>query len=483
MDQDSRLEPERLAALIGLWSDGPGPLYAQLATAVERLVDTGVLRSGELLPPERGLATCLQVARGTVVNAYGLLAERGLVERTRGSGTRVATGGTAHFDGRERLSDPLFDTAPRAIDLLVATPSALPRVLRAAGAIDLSRHAGAVDDTDPAGIPALRERIADHITATGLPTTASQVLVTAGAQHAILLCTMLLTGPGDVVLCEETTWPGLVDNVARHGGRTHPVPMDAGGVVVDELRLAVERLRPSFIALNPHHHNPTGTRLTPKRRRQVAELAAAYGVPLVEDRVVSHLAFDGQVPAPLASEVPAGRDRSHHIVVDSISKTGWPGLRIGWLRADAQMVAQLRSLRALTDLYTPIHSQLTAISVLDEFDAVVADRVDQLRPRADRVLDLLHRELPDWEVARPRGGMVLWIRLPDGSAASFCEHAARHGVLIANGRQFGDDGDRHLRLPYTAGEAELDEGVRRLARAWQSFDRFAPTSTHAAVFV
>lgn len=484
MGQESRLTSERLASMIGLWSSGRGPLYGQLADAVERLIGGGLVRHGDLLPPERRLAATLEVARGTVVSAYGQLAERGLVARVQGSGTRVQAPATLEVETASRIGDPLFDSTPLAIDLLTAVPRVLPRVLDLVNAVDLGRYGAALDDTEPAGILPLRQRIADLMTADGLTTTHQQVLVTTGAQQGIVLSTMLLTKPGDVVLCEAKTWPGLVDNVTRLGGRTHGVAMDANGLIVDELQQAIERMRPAFIALNPHHHNPTGTRLSPDRRRRVAELAREYAVPLVEDRVVARLAFDGQVPPPLAALDAGDTESGPHLVVDSLSKVAWPGLRLGWIRADPRTVTRLRSLRALTDLYSSTHSQIASLAVLDDLDAVLADRIGELRARSDCLLAALAEHLPEWPVDRPRGGLVVWIALPEGSASAFSTHAARFGVLVANGRQFGagaDDG--HIRIPFAAPEAELEEGVRRLAMAWREFDPNLPSHYETASLV
>jgi DNA-binding transcriptional MocR family regulator len=469
LDRRSVIASRQLASMLGAWSAGSGSLYAQLSAAVSRLITDGVLRDGDRLPPERALAAELDVSRGTVVSAYRALAEAGAVERIQGSGTTVRTTETLEPTAPVRIGDPLFAVAPRSIDLLVAMPTILPRVLDLVGTLDLAAHAEHLDDDEPAGIAPLRSRIADRMTEDGLPTSPSQVLVTAGAQQGIVLCALLLTAPGDVVLHESPTWPGLIDTVTRLGGRTHGIEMDGDGIVVEALRSAIERMRPAYIALNPHHHNPTGTRLSPRRRSQVAELASSYGVPLLEDRVVTRLAFDRNIPRPLAAEVDESM-RGRHIVVDSVNKAAWPGLRVGWVRADAQLISELRSLRAMSDLYSSIQAQLAALPVLDDLDAVVTDRVAHLRTRADRLVECLAAELPDWHVPRPRGGMVLWVPVPAGSAAAFAAHAARYGVQVASGQQFGAPDDAHLRIPYTASLASLEEGVRRLAAAWREFD-------------
>ncbi|MEO1061922.1 MAG: PLP-dependent aminotransferase family protein [Actinomycetota bacterium] len=443
-------------------------MYRQLAAAITHLVRDGVLKDGDRLPPERALAEALNVSRGTIVTAYDELKANDTVSRVQGSGTTV-TAPTPMFDpvSERRLGDTLIDPPARAIDLLMAVPSALPRVIEIVSRIDWAAHAASLDVPEPAGLPALRAAIADHTTAEGLHTTPEQVVVTAGAQQAISLTTELTVRPGDVVLTEQVTWPGLVDSVRRLGGRIHGVPMDDRGILPDELVGAIERLRPTLIGLNPHHHNPTGTRLSPERRVRVAEIAAEYGVPLIEDRVAAVLAFDGRIPPPLAVHQPGAA----HFVVDSVNKTAWPGLRIGWVRTDAAVANRLRSARAHVDLYSPIPSQLAALAVLDDLEAITAERTAQLSHAAEVVGTLLAELLPDWEVPDVRGGMVSWVRLPEGSASAFAQVAARYGVAVGSGREFSSSfvDDEHIRIPFTAPIHALEEAIARLATAWAAF--------------
>ncbi len=222
-----------------------------------------------------------------------------------------------------------------------------------------------------------------------------------------------------------------------------------------------------MIGLNPHHHNPTGTRLSAARRRAVADVAADYGVPLVEDRVAAELAFDGVVPPPLAVHRPDGA----FVTVDSFSKLARGGLRIGWVRADAGTIQLLRTSKALADLWSPIPSQVLALTVIDHLDELTRERIARLRTSERLLADELARHLPDWKVARVRGGMVAWARLPSGSAAAFCRFATRFGVAIAGGREFSTSTvvDDHVRIPFTRPDQTVSDAVERLAAAWAAF--------------
>ena len=459
---------EALAVRLGRWTHGEGTLAGRLARGIAALIETGELRPGDRLPAERALAAVGSVSRGTVVSAYSELAESGLVERRQGSGTRIA-GSAASVSPVQRpgRGEALFSALPNAIDLLRTVPQ-LSEL-----AVELIRdHQPRLDlallpETDPAGLPVLRELIAEMYRAEGTPTTPEQILVTHGAQQAISLVVNAMVGPGDAVLAEEITWPGVTDSVGLRGGTVHGIPMGPDGLDVDALEQALARLRPALVALNPHHQNPTGTRLPAVARRRVAELAALYGVPVIEDRVVAGISFDGVVPPTLAAE----RADAPIIVVESVSKWAWAGLRIGWLRADPVLVRRLRGARQLADQSTSVPGQLIALDLIAHTEELRRANSRIHQERLGLLERLMAAHLPDWQVDPPRGGLSLWVALPAGSADALARIAATHGVSIAGSAAFAASvsSDDHIRIPFTAPEDVLTEGIRRLGAAWREY--------------
>lgn len=462
----TRLAASQVVALLGPWSTGRDPRYAQLADGLRRLIREGSLRPGDLVPPERGLAAELAVSRGTVVAAYDQLHADGLIERRQGSGTRV-TGTTNHHPPPITVSsrDLLFDDIPDTIDMLKAVPPPSPEV------IELLEHtapvtADAWTSVEPAGLFELRSLIAQRYTTDGLPTEPEQILVTSGAQQAISLTLETLLGRDDNVLTEQLTWPGFTETVRRCTSRVHGIAMDTDGIIPDELRRACERLRPVALCLNPHHHNPTGTRLSPTRRREIAEITTEHGVTVVEDRVAAPLAFDGIVPPPLATHRPDGTI----ITIDSLSKTVWAGLRIGWIRADTPTVQALRARKALHDLFTSIPSQTAAIAALPHLDHLIRQRTRTLRQQHTTLHQALTTALPDWRIHPTRGGMVVRADLPHGSAEAFTRLATRYGITIAPGPRFATSttDDTFVRIPFTLPTPTIVDAVERLATAWHT---------------
>lgn len=482
MSTDSSANPakvgtNRLVQLLGQWSSGDGPLYHLLAGRIAELISDGSLRASELLPPERSLADALSVSRGTVVRAYDLLASEGAVSSVQGSGTSVAGrplnvgAGSGEFVG-ERL----WMAEGAAVDLLKAIPTMLPDVAELVAAIDLAPHAVDLDGAEPLGWWSLRQCIADLHTRQGLATTPHQILVTSGAQQAISLVVTAMARPGDVVLGEEDTWPGLIDSVQHVGARFEAVRLDRDGLIIDDLESKIDRFRPGLMAFNPQHQNPTGSRLAPARVAAVAALARRHRIPTLEDRVAADLGFDRR-HLPAIDEHDTG---GYGLIAGSVCKVVWPGLRLGWLRADAQVINRLRSHKAVADMFTPAISQVLGLAVLERYDDLVDQRLAQLRPAADLVVDTLHNELADWTFAPLRGGLSVWATLPEqASASAFVQHASRHGLLIASGRQFSaiDADCPNIRIPFTAHPAALAEGMRRLVDAWHTFDRQPVAST------
>ena len=468
---DRRISPDRLRLILGGWSAGRGPLYGLLAGRLEAVVTAGILDDGDRLPSERQLASVLSVARGTVVRAYDELAGRGRARRSRGSGTYVV--GTAGATSSRRIdrATTRFIEPTWVLDLRVARPSLMASVRNLVDRPALGEIA--IDDRDagdPAGLPALRTAIAERMTRDGVRTVPEEILVTNGGQHAAALVGMHLVGHRGRVAVESVTWPGFPDVVEHLGGRVERIPIGPGGVDLDLLAERIARVEISFIALNPHHHNPTGTRLTDRRRAALVHLVDDAGVPLVEDRVLARLAFDGIVAPPLAA---LGRVRQRdrlHITIDSIDKVAWPGLRVGWIRAPAPTIQQLRTLRAMTDFAPPVQTQIAALAILDDLDRIVHERIAQLQTTCHRILDALDTTLPGAVVQRPSGGIALWIELPRGTGHDFALHAAACGVNVPSGSDYGaPSDDAHIRLPLTVEEPDLATALARLAHAWTTF--------------
>ncbi|MDE3720610.1 PLP-dependent aminotransferase family protein [Nocardiopsis sp. N85] len=468
------IRADGLSSLLGRWAAGRGPLYRLLASRIRSLTEEGTLAPGTGLPAERPLAAHLSVGRGTVVRAYDLLRDEGVLVRRRGSGTAVApravpepdAGGVPRY-GMAFLG--MFEEPPPAsLVLTCAAPDSPPPELGRAYREAVGRLAGFSDDIGyhPAGLRELREAIADRFTVRGLPTTPEEVLVTSGAQQALDLLVGCHVLPGDTVVAERPTYPGALALFDEAAAVVRTVDTGPEGVDVPAL-LAAMADRPALTYLVPSFHNPTGTVLAPLYRRRIAAAAGAHGLLVVDDETMVDLGFEGSPPGPLAS-YPGGE---RIVTVGSLSKLAWGGLRVGWIRARPPVMERLRRAKALSDMGGDVVSQLAAASLLRDPDALVRRRRAELRTGHDRLAAELDRELPDWRYTPATGGQTLWVRMPHGDSASFAQVALRHGVALLPGAALcaGGGGEAWLRLPFLAPEETLATAVRRIADAWEHY--------------
>jgi len=483
---DRGLSGPHLARLLGAWRSAR-PAYVALAAAIRLLVLDGRLPLRTRLPGERELAAALGVSRTTAAAAYAALREEGFLASRRGAGSWTTL--PADRDAAAPAAPVEAGGAADVIDLsaagTAAPEGALHRALAAATA-ELPRHLP-TPGYEAAGLPSLRAAVATHLTRRGLPTTPAQVLVTAGAQHALTLLLRVLCGPGDRVLVDHPTYPHALDAVRAVGARPVPVALLPGGWDVDMLAATLRQAAPRLAYLVADHHNPTGLTLSADDRAAVVALARGTRTPLVVDETMAELGLDADVPAP-APVAAYDPDGETVITIGSMSKAFWAGLRIGWVRASPTLVRRLTLARATVDMASPVVEQLVARELLSDPTAVLEAQRALLRARRDALVAAVRAALPAWTFAVPGGGLSIWARLDAPRSSALAAVADRHGVRIAAGPRFGVDGafERFARLPYTLPEPQLEAAVQRLAVAWRAVagdasERAAPDPADAAL--
>ncbi|WP_457033031.1 aminotransferase-like domain-containing protein [Kitasatospora sp. P5_F3] len=319
------------------------------------------------------------------------------------------------------------------------------------------------------GDPELRTAIAERLTGRGLATAPDELLVTTGSQQGLTLLTAALLEPGDVVLVEDPGYLAALQCFAFAGARVVPVPTDDGGLIPEALAELVARERPKALYLVPTFQNPTGRTLDTARRRAVAELAERHGFWIIEDDPYGELRYDGAAE-PWIAGLPAAADRT--LLLGSFSKILAPGLRLGFLRAPADLRRACVIVKQSADLHTSTIDQAAAARYLRDadLDAHIGRIRAAYRERRDALLAGLPKALPagsSWN--HPAGGMFLWVALPDGhDATALLATAVRHDVAYVPGAPFyaTTPDPRTLRMSFTThNPEEIGEGLRRLANA------------------
>src|ERR1700751_1794200 len=331
------------------------------------------------------------------------------------------------------------------------------------------------------GYEPLREMIARNMARYGILSRPENVLITSGSQQALDLIGKLLINSGDRILVEAPTYLGALQAFNVYGADYVSVPSDEDGLRSDLLEASL-RLGPKFMYVLPNFQNPGGTTLSEGRRHELVLLADKYGIPIIEDDPYGQLRYEGEHLTPLVvlDRKNLRRDEGYSIgnviYLSTFSKTLAPGLRLGWIVAPPEVISRLVQLKQGADLHSSTFVQIVAYEVardnfLDEHVKLIR-RV--YRDRRDVMFDALTQYFPP-EVTwtRPKGGLFLWVTLPEGmDAQKLFETALRENVAFVPGDCFyapnghQEEARRHLRLNFSAAPPDqIREGVRRLSVA------------------
>lgn len=461
----------RLARLLGDWATSEGALHDQLARHLRQLIGSGALASGTRLPSERALCQSLGVSRNTVSKAFDTLRGEGHLASRQGDGTYVsATRRASIVRGDDRLKSFMIDSQIGDIDLRSAALPGLTLVADALNLLDTSRTRELIASHGylPAGLPELRQAVAEYYTSLGLPTGIDNVLITSGAQQALRLAAASLTHPGSVVVIEEPSFRGAIESLKALGVRLIGVPSGPDGIDTDELASVVARESPDLIVIQSTVHNPTGSVLDTFRRSRVAAIANRHGVPVIDDATLADTIIDGERrPLPIA----VGSE--HIITVGSMSKSFWGGMRVGWLRARPEFIEELAAVKGGEDLGTSVVAQLMSSELLPHIERARDERFRTLTESRRLVLADIHALLPDWAPQIPAGGGSLWVRLPEETATAFAQRAERVGVRVLPGSTFSivDRLDDHLRIAFAGSPEVTRRGIELLAECWEGRTR------------
>jgi DNA-binding transcriptional MocR family regulator len=469
------------------------PLYVQLADQLVDAIENGRLRPGERLPAMRDLARQLGCALVTVSQAYDLLSARGRVVSRVGKGTFVApprpstelgTGSPfarrwepdiGRFARAQRLEGVMEQltraTVPGAISLATGHPAPETFPLH-----DFARAFSRTLTDDPpesmqyrssTGDADLCETLADLLRGRGCEAEARDVIVCSGAQQAADIVATVLLDERSVVASESPTYSGTLGVFDARGATYVEVRADADGVRTDEVERVFAEYRPRLFYVNPIAQNPTGAVLPQRRAKQIVELARRYDVVVLEDQTGWQHTYGAPAPPPLAAFDTDGRV----IMMESLSKSIFPALRIGYLYAKGSIADALEMAKVRADVFTSTLTQraLWRFMTSPAYQRHVRSARALYRDRRDACIDALIRELPWAQVQPPAAGVNIWLPLPARvSTQSAFDACAREGVLVMPADPFYPTrtGPPALRLSFGhLDEATAREAIRRLGGA------------------
>ena len=402
-------------------SEQTGPKYKAIAEALAGDIKNGLLPPGALLPTHRQLAETLGVTVGTVTRGYREGERRGLIRGQVGRGTYVLGG-----DERPGRSAGLFRYADTgAIDMGMNIPlynedpdlaSVLGRLAKHSDLQNLLKY------QPSAGDPRHRRAGVRWLEFCGLETSEDQVVITCGGQHAITALVLSLLSPGQTMLVEEYTYPGLKVVAEWMNIRLEPVSMDEDGLRPDSLEAACRRTDARALYVMPTLHNPTTATWPEERRRAVVEIARTHGLLIFEDDV--HRPLHPDPPPPLAALAP-----ERTFMVASTSKCLAGGLRVAYVAVPEGQVNRLsRAVNGTVWMAPPLMAEIATLWIEDGTAELVMARK---RAEALRRQRLAAGILASFTRASHPNAYHLWLKLPEPwTAPQLAAQAEKQGVSV-----------------------------------------------------
>lgn len=322
----------------------------------------------------------------------------------------------------------------------------------------------------PQGYPGLRQFVADKSNShRGFNIGIDDIMITTGSGQGLDMISKMLVNPGDTVLCEEYCYQGAINRFRKVGANVLPVPVDDDGIRMDALadllaKLKGQGITPKFIYTIPTIQNPTGSILPLDRRHRLLELARQYGVTIFEDECYADLIWAGGAPPSLYA-----LDPSQVIYIGSFSKSLAPALRVGYAVADWAVLARMIAMKS--DGGTGALDQMVIAEYFAQhFDAHVARLSAVLADKLQTMVEACEREFGTAaQLFQPKGGIFLWMKLPDAvDVRRLTDPAAKESLVFNAGPDWavtGEAAKSYLRLCFgLASKAEITEGVAKLAR-------------------
>jgi 2-aminoadipate transaminase len=324
------------------------------------------------------------------------------------------------------------------------------------------------------GYTPLREIIANQrMIKAGIKANTDNIMITNGSQQGLEFSAKIFIDKGDIIICESPSYLGAINAFKAYQPTFIEIPMDDNGMIVDELEKAlIAHPEAKMIYTIPDFQNPSGKTMSVDRRKRVAELSKIYNIPVIEDCPYGELIFEGEVYPSIKSFDTEGTI----IYLGTFSKTFCPGLRIGWVCAEPEIIQKYVIVKQGADLQCSSISQRETALFMKKYDLNehIANIKTIYKRRRDIMIESIEKYFPeDVKYTRPKGGLFAWVELrKDLDASEILVEALKENVAFVPGGSFYANGGNknHFRLNYSSMNEELIvEGMKRLGKVLQKF--------------
>jgi DNA-binding transcriptional MocR family regulator len=319
------------------------------------------------------------------------------------------------------------------------------------------------------GYGPLREKIAERMAKVHVDISPNDILVTSGSQQGLDFSAKIFINPGDIIICESPSYLGAINAFKAYEPKFIEIETDDEGMIMEELEEALKNNdNVKFIYVIPDFQNPSGKTWSTDRRKRLVELANRYNIAIVEDNPYGELRFEGEILPAVKHYDTEGRV----IFLGTFSKIFCPGLRLGWVVADKEVLNKFIMVKQGADLQSSTISQMEVAKFLETYDIEkhIEKIKDVYRKRRDLMMKTMEEEFPkEVKFTYPNGGLFTWVVLPENiNARELAVKALENNVAFVPGGSFFPNGgnENTFRMNYSnMDEERIVEGVKRLGVA------------------
>lgn len=459
------------------------PIYIQLKEYLKRMITNGHLLEHQKLPSTRELSSLLSISRNTVQTAYADLEQEGLIYAVKGKGNFVShveifKSPSVQLNWSEKLNDETFladelnlkKHGGRWNKEMISFNSIAPdeklfdvENFKRAFLNRMSIEGNILLNYGYAkGYKPLIDYLLHYMEIKGVDTKNKDILITNGFTEGLDIILSALNKKSGRVLCENPTNDSALKLFRMHGFEIDGIEMENDGVNVKQLETSLSNKEYDFAYFIPSYHNPTGIVTTAKKRKEIMDLFSAYQLPIIENGFNEELRYSGSHLTPLASFAGEG---NNVIYISSFSKILFPGLRIGWILADKELINYLESLKRARTIHTSTLDQAVLYQYLNEgyFEKYLKKAKSIYKKKYELTVQCCKQYIPFKRITGD-GGLHLFIELENHiETRRLLEKCMQKGVVFLPGDIFYTDnrGSNTLRLGFSRlNESEITEGIK-----------------------
>lgn len=460
-------------------------LYHQVADRVENMIENGALKSGDKLLSVRTLCREQGVSLSTAFKAYAALESKGLIEARAKSGYYVRflprpaaprfwpePPEKQSWTLEEMISDvyeKMSESGVMQFSLAAPDIGLLPTAKLNKCLLEALRRSptSCLNYSDASGNEGLRRQVTRLSFNWGGKPAPDDVVITNGCMESLSLCLRAVTRPGDTVAIESPTYFGIFNLLKSLHLHALEIPVDPEkGIDLDFLSTAIREQNIAACLFTPNFNNPVGSLLPDESKKELVDMLAVAGIPLIEDDIYGEMYFG-------KTRLRSCKSYDHNGLVlycSSFSKTLAPGYRVGWC-LPGRFIEKVRHLKLTHSLSTatPMQEALALFCETGRFDLHLRHLRKALHTQSLRYSQAIADFFPEeTRISRPQGGYVLWIELPHHIDALDVYHRARkQNIVIAPGQLFSMSGQfRHsIRIGFGAPYSPaVEAGLKKLGK-------------------